>query len=272
MKTRTTIHGREVPRLGIGTWQAKGRAVTNAVRHALDVGYRHVDTAQAYGNEAEVGQGIRESNVSREDIFLTTKVWRENVAPEDVRTSTEESLEKLGTEYVDLLLIHWPVDEVEFEDTINAMIDLQQDQKVGHIGVSNFTKSQVEAVRKIYPIFANQVEFHPFLDQTELMKQCQQNDMLLTAYSPLARGQVFRDKTLQEIGQKYDKSPSQVTLNWLLSHQNVSAIPKSTDPEHIEENFVIFDFELTAEDHDQIRAMLGSNRIIDPSFAPDWAA
>jgi diketogulonate reductase-like aldo/keto reductase len=269
-----TIQDKDVPALGLGTWEHTGETCREGVAHALDLGYRHIDTAQIYGNEREVGRGIANSDVPRDDIFLVTKVWRTNAAPIDVRTSTVESLRKLQTDYVDLLLLHWPVDEIPLEDTLDAMMELQEEGMTRHIGVSNFTPSLVErAVDHVdgrSTIVTNQVEYHPYLDQSHLIAQAERHDFYLTAYSPLARGDVMGDPKLEQIGEKYDKTAAQVALRWHLQQDRVMAIPKADAAAHRAANIDVFDFALTDEEMKQIHAMTGADRRIDPGFAPTW--
>lgn len=265
-----TAQDTKVPKLGYGTWQLEGEDCLTGVRHALDLGYRHVDTAQAYGNEELVGQAIDDSDVDRDDIFLTTKVWKDNVAPDDVIASTEESLNKLDTGWIDLLLIHWPVEDVPFEKTLDAMMELVEQDKVRHIGVSNFTPTQLKRAADHAPIVCNQVEYHPFLNQDDLLDIVDDRDMFLTAYSPLARGRVLEDETLREIADGHDKSPAQIAIRWLFQQDNVAAIPKAAGADHRRENFDIFDFKLSPEEMERIDWLTGDDRIIDPSFAPNW--
>ena len=268
-----TIQDVEIPKLGYGTWQVKGEACREGVRHALKLGYRHIDTAQIYENEAEVGEGIAESGVDRDSIFLTTKIWNDEHAADDVRQSTEASLERLGTDHVDLLLIHWPIEEdAPLEETLEAMVELQEQGKAHLIGVSNFTPSQFERACELAPIACNQVEYHPFLDQSELVELAREHDALLTAYSPLAQGHVLEDPTLQNIAEKYDKSPTQIALRWLLQQRCVSAIPRSTSAEHRASNFDVLDFELAGGDMAQINKLARGQRLVDPDWAPDWGS
>lgn len=265
-----TVQGEEIPALGLGTWQITGPACQRAVTDALDLGYRHIDTAQAYDNEQQVGRGLAESEVDRDEIFLTTKVWHKNLTQNEVVATTDQSLSKLGTDYVDLLLVHWPVDDVPFKETFDAMRHLRNEEKVRHLGVSNFPPSKLEEALDYAPLLCNQVEYHPFLAQTDLLELCRENDMMLTAYSPLARGHALRDPTLKEIGESHDKSPAQVILRWLIQQDNVAAIPKAASHQHRVANLEIFDFELTDEQMATIHDLDRNQRIIDPSFAPDW--
>ncbi len=266
------VQGEKVPALGFGTWQIKGEKCREAVEKALKIGYRHIDTAQAYDNEEYVGEAIQNSEVDREDIWLTTKIWRSNFQSEDVKSSFEESLEKLQTEYVDLLLIHWPHGQIPFKETLDAMSDLVDEGKVRNIGISNFTTSQMEEVEEVSekPVLTNQVEYHPFLSQDELLEDCRERCMMLTAYSPLARGEVLDNPLLKEIGDKYDKTLAQITLRWLIQQENVSAIPKSSTEKHQRENFEIFDFELEPEEMEKISNLACGERKVDPGFGPSW--
>lgn len=262
-----------VPALGIGTWQLKGDACRKALAEALSVGYRHIDTAQAYGNEAEVGEALAGSGIPREELFLTTKVWREHLDERGVKDSFDASLERLGLDYVDLLLIHWDDDSVPMEETLSAMDDLRDRGKVKHVGVSNFTVPKLQQARKASrsPIFANQIEYHPFLGQNPIRAYCREHDILVTAYCPIARGEVTDNTVLREIADTHGKSNVQVTLRWLLQQDQVMAIPKSEDPSHIRDNFDIFDFELSSVEMDRIFALDRNERLIDPEFAPDWS-
>ncbi len=242
--------GADVPALGLGTARLTGDDCRRAVETALAVGYRHVDTAQMYDNEAAVGRGVAESEVDREDVFVVTKVHPSNAAPADVRESTRRSLECLELRTVDLLLLHAPSDRAPLERTIAAMNDLQHDGLVEHIGVSNFGVDELEAAmgHSETPIVTNQVKYHPYHQPDDLVDYCIENEILLTAYSPLAEGSVVGDDRLDAIGEEYGKSAAQVTLRWLLQHPYVAAIPKASSREHIEANADIFDFELTDDE------------------------
>lgn len=263
-----TIQDTTVPALGLGTWQLTGDTCERAVAHALDLGYRHIDTAQMYGNEDRVGAGMARSSVDRADVFLTTKLDNPNHAPAAVRSSTEGSLRRLGTDHVDLLLIHWPVSDVPFEQTLDAMLELVGQGKVGHVGVSNFLPEQVKQVVAHTPLFANQVEYHPFLAQDELHGLAVAHDHLLTAYSPLARGTVSADDTLAEIARAHDATAAQVALAWLLGQDHVAAVPKATSVEHLAANFAAQDIELSDDDARRISGLARGQRMIDPPFAP----
>ncbi|AGN00118.1 aldo/keto reductase [Salinarchaeum sp. Harcht-Bsk1] len=249
----------EIPELGLGTWQNTGQSCAETVETALELGYRHVDTAQMYGNEAQVGEGIERSSVDRDDVFLTTKLDRGNLEADDARESFEESLEKLGTDYVDLLLIHWPHPRVPFEETLGVMDELHDEGTVRHIGVSNFTPAQLEEAMGITraPIVTDQVLYNPYKDQSDLHAFSLESDVALTAYSPLGRGDAISDSMLAAIGERYDKSAAQVALRWLVQQENVVAIPKATSREHLEANLAIYDFELTRDEMERIATLDG---------------
>lgn len=239
--------GAPIPQLGLGTWMNTGPQCTDTVRTALNLGYRHIDTAQAYRNEAEVGEGIAESDIDREDIFLTTKVGRSNLRYVDVLDSVDTSLDKLGTDHVDLLLIHWPHPRRPLNETLSAMEELQDTARVDHLGVSNFTLSQLQKAERLADssIVTDQVLYHPLKDQSQLLQYCVDNGVALTAYSPLARGAIVGDDLLSRIGEHYDKTAVQVALRWLLQQESVVAIPKATRRNHVAENLDVFDFSLT---------------------------
>lgn len=266
-----TIQGSRVPALGFGTWElTPPRVARHAVHDALAAGYRHVDTAQAYDNEEGVGRGIADSGVPRDEIFLTTKVWRDHLRYDETIASTEESLRKLRTDYVDLLLIHWPNDDLPFAEPLAAMQALQAQGKVRHVGVSNFTPSQLTRAMALAPVFCNQVEYHPYLGQNALRAMAQEHDLLLTAYCPLVRGRVLEDAALKEIGARHGKTPVQVALRWLLQQAHVAAIPKAGSADHRRENLDVFDFALTDGEMETIFALDRGERLISPSFAPRW--
>lgn len=267
-----TAKDAEIPALGLGTWKLAGRTCVDCVADALAIGYRHLDTAQRYDNHESVGAGIRASKIPREEIFLTTKVWWEKLQRDAVLSSTEASLRELGTDYVDLLLIHWPNQDVPLEETFDAMLELRDQGRARHLGVSNFPPSWLEEAAQEGPVVCNQVEYHPFLSQDHLLEPLRARTMALVAYSPLARGEVTRNETLVKIGAAHDRSAAQVALRWLVQQDRVCAIPKASSRAHLEENFRIFDFELS---HDEMRRIHGlaksaGERTIDPEFAPSW--
>jgi 2,5-diketo-D-gluconate reductase B len=250
-----TIKGEKIPSLGLGTWRLSGEGCVRTVERALALGYRHIDTAQMYANEGEVGHGIRNSGVDRGEVFVVTKVRTSSFSHGEVIRSTRESLKKLGTGHVDLLLMHWPNPSVPLEETLGAMRELQAEGSIKHVGVSNFPPSMVEEATEHAEIFCNQVEYHPYRAQDELLQQAREMDYLLTAYSPVARGGVSNDATLQEIGGAHGKTPAQVALRWLIQQEKVAAIPKAASEDHLRSNFDIFDFELSQEEMERVCAM-----------------
>ena len=256
-----TIQNAEIPALGLGTWKLRGEQCRETVRTALDLGYRHLDTAAYYDNQRAVGEAIADSAVDPDDLFVTTKVRGSNLAADAVRRSFADSYEALGLDIVDLLLIHWPSSRVPIAETVGAMNDLQAEGHLRHIGVSNFSVGQLEEAidASETPILTNQVEYHPFENRGDLLAFCIDHDVMLTAYSPLDRGssRVTGNDTLAEIGGRYGKTPTQVALRWLIQQEVVSAIPKATGREHLEENIDVFDFELTDEEMTQVFDLQG---------------
>ncbi|PSQ54164.1 aldehyde oxidoreductase [Halobacteriales archaeon SW_8_65_20] len=260
--------------LGLGTWENDDRQqVADSVETAIEMGYRHIDTAQIYGNEAGVGDGIAAADVPREDIFLASKVWIDQLAHENVIASTKESLEKLGTEYADLMYVHWPAGDYDAEETLSAFAELKRDGFIERIGVSNFEPEHLDAARDVLgdEVFANQVEIHPRLQQSALREYCESADIELVAYSPLARGGVFDMPTLSEIAAKHGVSEPQVSLAWLRA-KGVTTIPKATSEAHIRDNWGSLDLELDDEDIEAIDGIEQTDRRVNPDFGPDsWA-
>ena len=259
-----------MPMLGLGTWENEDpEQCTESVRSALETGYRHIDTAQAYGNEESVGEGIEQADVPREDVFLATKVWTSNLNYDDVIHSTTESLDKLDTGSVDLLYTHWPAEEYDPEDTLPAFEELKDRGAIDRIGVSNFEPEHLDEARDVLdePIFANQVECHPLLPQKELRDYCDEHDIELVAYSPLARGKVFEIDELSEVAEKHDASEAQVSLAWLRA-KGVTVIPKATSDDHIADNWVSLGVDLDEEDIEKIDGISRGERQVDPDFAP----
>jgi len=259
-----------MPMLGIGTWQNEDpERCANAVQTALDMGYRHVDTAQAYRNEDAVGDGIAAADVDREDVFLATKVWTSKLSYDDVLASTEDSLDRLGTDYLDLLYVHWPANEYDAEDTLAAFDELYDEGKIERVGVSNFEPRHLDEARDVLdaPVFANQVELHPLLQQEDLREYADEHDIELVAYSPLARGEVFDVPELTEIAEKHGVSEAQVSLAWI-REKDITAIPKATSESHIRDNWESLELSLDAEDVAKIDGIDRRNRRVDPDFAP----
>lgn len=261
----------DIPQLGLGTWQNdEPEECSNAVKNALETGYEHIDTAQIYENEEDVGKGLRQAEINREDYFLASKVWISNLEPESVKSSTEESLEKLGVDSVDLMYIHWPSGKYEVLSTLKAFEELVKEGKIDNIGISNFEPGQVdEAMEEAgEDIIANQVEMHPLLQQEKLLEKCREHNITLVAYSPLARGEVFNVPELQEIAEKHDASEAQVSLAWLMQKEGVVAIPKATSEEHVRDNYRSLELELDEEDVQKIESIDREQRMVDPGFAP----
>jgi len=259
-----------MPMLGLGTWEnERHEQCAESVRRALQMGYRHIDTAQIYRNEAAVGDGIAAADVPREEIFLATKVWIDNLAPEDVLESTAQSLDLLGTEYVDLLYVHWPAREYDPGETLSAFDQLHEEGAVRRIGVSNFEPEHVDRAREALdaPIFANQVEIHPMLPREDLQAYAAEADIELVAYSPLARGDVLSNPTLGELAEKHGVSEPQVALAWL-REKEITAIPKATSEAHIRDNFESLTLTLEDEDIERIDGIDQRSRKVHPDFAP----
>lgn len=266
------LHGDRVARLGFGTWKLTGEECVRGVLDALEIGYRHLDTARMYENEREVGRAIADSGVDRGDMWVTTKVWYDDLEPARLRASAEASLRDLGLDHVDLLLIHWPNADVPLEATLDAMHALREEGRVRHVGVSNFPPGLFRRALDHGPVFTNQVEFHPFLAQDELLAIAAERDSSVTAYSPIAHGRALRDGTLREIGDRHGKGPAQVALRYLLDTPRTLVIPKASSHENRLANFGVFDFELASHEREAIDALPKDRRESDPDWAPDWDA
>lgn len=256
MKYYKLNNGNKIPVIGFGTYKAKEDEGIAAVKKAIDTGYRLIDTAARYENEEAVGKAIKQSGVAREELMITTKLWRENLGYESTKKAFEKSLAKLDLDYIDLYLIHWPANAKNYEnwqkannDSWRAMEELVKEGKIKNIGVSNFWPEHLEPLleaAEIKPVI-NQIEFHPGYWQPELTRYCKEKNILVEAWSPLARGKVFESEEIKAIAKKYNKSVAQICLRWILEH-NALVIPKSSTPERIEDNFDVFDFQLNAED------------------------
>ncbi|WP_137287406.1 aldo/keto reductase [Halorussus salinisoli] len=261
-----------MPMLGLGTYQMdEYDECFESVQRAIRMGYRHLDTAEGYDNEDAVGDAIAESEVDRDDFFVATKISPQNLDYDHVLTNAAESFDRLGVDFVDLLYVHWPTGEYEANDTLEAFAELREEDLIGEIGVSNFTVELLEEAIEVAdePIFANQVEMHPLLPQTELRQFCAQDDVdvELVAYSPIARGDVSDVEELQEVADKHDATPQQVSLAWL-REKEVTAIPKATSEDHLRENWLSLDVELDDEDVEKIDSIEERERIVDPDEAP----
>ena len=262
----------KIPAIGLGTWELRGRTCARIVEQALRLGYRHIDTAQAYENEREVGDGLRASGVRRDDVFVATKIWTTHFAPNELERSVKESLVRLRMPEVDLLLLHWPNPHVPLAETLGALAHAKRMGLARHIGVSNFTVALMEQAVALSgePLVCNQVEYHPYLDQAKVRATCDQHGLALVAYSPIAKGRIKSDQTLAAIGRAHRKSPAQVCLRWLVQ-QNVAAIPRTSRVERLSENINIFDFELSDDEMTQIAALASPRgRLTDFGFAPKW--
>lgn len=267
------VKGAQVPALGLGTWTLRGQQGADAVRMALDIGYRHIDTARMYGNETEVGRAVQDSGIDRGDIFITTKIWPDDLAYADAKRCADDSLRNLATDYVDLLLIHWPSKSIPLDETLRAFREIKEAGKARLIGVSNFnTALMTEAVEHCgADIACNQVEYHPFLAQNRVLAHVRDYGMMLTAYMPLAKGRVAQHPTLVEVAENHGKTAAQVALRWLIQQGPVAAIPKSGSEAHCRENFDIFDFALSDAEMAEIPGLTATNnRIADFSLGPVW--
>jgi 2,5-diketo-D-gluconate reductase B len=265
-------NGARIPAIGLGTWELRGRACARTVEQALRLGYRHVDTAQAYENEREVGEGVRASGVRRDQVFISTKVWWTHFAPRDLERSVKESLARLRLAEVDLLLLHWPNPAVPLSETIGALCRMKTMGLARHIGISNFTLALIGQAVKLAtaPLVTNQIEYHPYLDQSKVIAACRSHRLAVTAYSPLARGRISGDDVLGRIAAAHGKTVGQVALRWLVQ-QNAVVIPRTSKIERLTENAAIFDFELDAAEMAEIAGLAKPRgRMVTASWAPRW--
>jgi len=264
--------GIALPKLGLGTFRMQGDACRAAVESALGLGYRHIDTAEMYGNEEAIGAAIAASRVARGDLHVTTKVWHENLAPEAIRSACDASLKKLRLDHVDLYLVHWPSRSMKLTAVFETLLKLKEEGRTRAIGVANFTtallKTVVEEIRA--PIACNQVEYHVMLDQTKVAKYLAARSIPLVAYCPLAQGRVASDATLAAIGEKHDASAAQVALKWLLDQNGVAAIPKASRAESQQANLDALKVKLDDADRKAIAALPKDRRCVNPGFGPDW--
>lgn len=267
-------NGARIPALGLGTMTLKDQTCVDVVGAALQQGFRHLDTAERYGNEAEVGEGLRASGVSRNEVFVTTKVYFDQLAPADFERSFEASLRKLRLPSVDLLLIHWPNPDVPLADTLRALCKTKADKRAKHIGIANFTVPLIEQAVKLStePLVTNQIEVHPYLDQSKVIATCRKHGLSVTAYCPLARGRVTGDAVLQQIGAVHGKSAAQVSLRYLLQ-LGIVVIPRTSQRERLAENLAVFDFDLTEAEMAEIAKLRRPDgRVVNPPHAPKWDA
>lgn len=264
----TLVSGAVMPRLGLGTWQLSPSEAEHAVGAALEAGFRHIDTAQMYGNEAAVGAAIEASGVERNDVFVTTKVANDRHAPGALVASVHESLEALRTDHVDLLLVHWPVDFDQAAATADVMAQVQASGLAAHIGLSNFTVDQLSVVARFAPFEVLQAERHPFFPQPELVEWCRRNDWAFTSYSPLARGRIFDDDTIAAVAADHGVTPAAVAIAWQLCDDVVAVIPRSSAPDHLRDNWAARDLDLTGDDMAALSSVRTDERLVDPDFAP----
>ncbi len=264
------INHEQVPALGLGTFSLKGKACQEAVVDAIDIGYRHIDTAKMYDNEQDVGLGIQQSGIERDELFVTTKIWYTDLKRDQVLSATDDSLRQLQTDYVNLLLVHWPSEQVPLKETLDALVEVQKQGKARLIGVSNFPPAMLKQAFSLAPVVCNQVEYHPYLGQSALINIVREHNAMLTAYSPIAQGAVQEDATLRSIGERYGKSPTQAALRWLVQQDNVAAIPRASSHAHRVANFNIFDFSLTDDEMEQVHGLSRRERLVNPHWAPVW--
>ena len=267
-------HGAAMPCIGFGTSSLGDCG--EQVAAALAAGYRHIDTARKYGTERGVGEGLRASRVPREQVFITTKVSHEYLRADDFARSVEGSLKDLGVDWVDLLLVHWPNAAIPLRETMQALARARREGLTRHIGVANFTIALLDEAIALCPepLVTDQVEFHPYLDQTTILEACRARGLILTAHCPLGRGRLMSDPLLAAIARRKGKTVAQIALRWSIQHRNVVPIPRSSNPGRITENLGVFDFSLSDDEMDEIRALKRPRaRIADPvGRAPAWDA
>lgn len=263
--------GFRIPIVGLGTWELSGRNCARLTEQAIRIGYRHIDTAQMYGNEREVGEGVRASG-KRNEVMVTTKVQPTMLAPHDLERSVKESLVRLRLDHIDLLLIHWPNPRVPLAETLGAMAKMKLDGYTRQIGVSNFTVALLDEAAKVSPepLVCNQIECHVFLDQHKVIEATRRHGLAVVAYSPIARGGAKNDAVLERIGKAHGKSATQVSLRFLVQ-QGIVVIPRTSKIERLEENIALFDFALSEAEMAEI-GTLGArrDRIVDWSYSPKW--
>jgi diketogulonate reductase-like aldo/keto reductase len=266
-KIITTRSGFSIPAIGFGTWQVTGQECYDSVLKAIQLGYRHIDTAAIYWNHIEVGKAIKDSGVNRSELFVTTKLWMSDMSIDQVEPAVLLALQELQLEYIDLYLIHWPSKDIDVQDTLSAMQKLKSSGKLLNLGISNCTITNVQkAIDTGITIVNNQVEFHPSLYQKELLEFCKANNIIITAYSPLARGQDLELPVIIKLAKKYNKSTSQIILRWLIQH-DIVVIPKTVNEQRMAENLDIFDWNIADEDMVLIDNLDSNNRVVKPSFS-----
>ena len=265
-------HGASIPAIGLGTWEIRGRTCARVVEQALRLGYRHIDTAEMYDNEREVGEGLRASRVKRSEVFVTTKVWQSHLAPREFERATKESLARLRLSEVDLLLIHWPNPQIPLAETMGALCKMKREGFARHIGVSNFTVPLLQEAAQLAtePLVCNQIEWHPYIDQSKVVAETRRLGLAVVAYSPIARGRAAGDKALKTIGLAHRKTAGQVCLRYLIQ-EGAAAIPRTSKLERLSENIGIFDFALNDGEMEAIRKLARpTGRIVDWAGSPQW--
>jgi diketogulonate reductase-like aldo/keto reductase len=270
--TVVEAQGARIPTLGLGTMRMKEDTCVRIVAEALRLGYRHLDTAERYENETWVGEGLRASGVKRDDVFVTTKVYGPNLAAADFERAVEASLQRLKLPSVDLLLIHWPNPQVPLAETLGALAKAKRGGLTKHIGVANFTTALLDEAVKLSsePLVTNQIEVHPFLDQSKVLAKSRAHGLAVTAYCPIARGKVPGNPVLERIGKKHGKTAAEVALRWLVQ-QGIIVIPGTSKPERLKENMAIFDFQLSDAEMAEIGALKRPDgRVVNPPHAPKW--
>jgi diketogulonate reductase-like aldo/keto reductase len=266
--------GARIPLLGLGTWELRGRVCARVVEQALRLGYRHLDTAEIYDNEREVGEGLHASGIKRGEVLVTTKIWPSHYAPPELERAARECLVRLRLSEVDLLLLHWPNPQIPLAETLGALCKVKRDGLARHIGVSNFTVALIEEASQAAtePLVCDQVECHPFLDQSKVIAACRQRGIAVVAYSPIARGSARDDKVLTRIGAVHKKTAAQVSLRFLVQ-QNIVVIPRTSKVERLSENAAIFDFALSETEMAEISALAHpGGRVVDWAYSgrPQW--
>lgn len=266
--------GAVIPKIGLGTWQLRGERCSEIVAAALRAGYVHVDTAQGYANEEFVGEGLAASGVPRDRVFVTTKVRPDRMAEGDLQRSVDESLSKLRVSEIDLLLLHWPNPEMPLVGTIRALNAVKRDGRTRHIGLSNFTSRLLDEARRLTrePFAAEQIEYHPYLDQTRMLAALRRHGMAIIAYCPIALGKVAGDPEIETIARAHGRTAAQATLRWLIQQPDVVAIPKTARTERLQENLAVFDFALTDAEMARMSALTrpGSRNVNEPQWVPQW--
>lgn len=264
--------GARIPQIGLGTMTLKGDVCVQAVKTALQVGYRHLDTAAFYGNEVENGEGLRASGVKREDVFICTKVRENNLLPENFNKSLDQSLANLKLPYVDLLLIHWNNKDIPFSVSIAALCAAKKDGRTKHVGVANFTAKMLDEAwaAATEPLVCNQIEVHPFINQDKVLAASKKHGMAVVAYVPIARGKVPGADALERIGKAHDKTAAQISLRYLVQ-LGCCAIPRTANPEHMKQNIDVFGFKLSDAEMAELKALNTTNmRVVNPPHAPAW--